>query len=159
LRILDETEDREALEADAVGQRYNFSLKKPYRWKDWAAPDAENKRKELEDAGNKAFMAFCNTELIPHLKALRDKPQASARQKVISEIMSSVDKVKIDTEKNLLDVLDKVHEITNASIDPTHVFTLSQVYEGLLLKMGEKGSDAGQFFTPREIIRVIRAHT
>ena len=26
-------------------------------------------------------------------------------------------------------------------MDPTHIFTLSQVYEGLLLKMGEKGND------------------
>jgi type I restriction enzyme M protein len=40
-------------------------------------------------------------------------------------------------------------------VDTTHVFTLSQVYEGLLLKMGEKGNDGGQFFTPREIIRVM----
>ncbi len=40
-------------------------------------------------------------------------------------------------------------------MDPTHVFTLSQVYEGLLLKMGEKGNDGGQFFTPREIIRAM----
>ena len=40
-------------------------------------------------------------------------------------------------------------------MDTTHVFTLSQVYEGLLLKMGEKGNDGGQFFTPREIIRVM----
>src|SRR4051794_214668 len=38
LRILDETEDREEQEADAVGAFYTPSLKKPYRWKDWAAP-------------------------------------------------------------------------------------------------------------------------
>ncbi|MCZ7645978.1 MAG: N-6 DNA methylase [Planctomycetota bacterium] len=165
LRILDETEDREAQESEAVGARYAHSLKKPFRWKDWAAPapkDAPatwaNKRKELEDAGNKAFLAFCNGELIPYLKGLRGRPQATARQKVIAEIMSGVEKVRIDTEKNLLDVLDKVHEVSNENIDPTHVFTLSQVYEGLLLKMGEKGSDAGQFFTPREVIRgMVRA--
>ena len=29
------------------------------------------------------------------------------------------------------------------------------MYEGLLLKMGEKASDGGQFFTPREIIRAM----
>jgi type I restriction enzyme M protein len=52
-------------------------------------------------------------------------------------------------------VLDKVHEISAQTVDPTHVFTLSQVYEGLLLKMGEKGNDGGQFFTPREIIRAM----
>jgi type I restriction enzyme M protein len=160
LRILDETEDREEQEADAVGASYTSSLKKPYRWKDWAAPLASenakpNKRKELDDLGNKAFINFVNGELIPYLKKLKDKPNATARQKVISEIMSGVEKTRIDTEKNLLDVLDKVHEITNEGIDPTHVFALSQIYEGLLLKMGEKGSDAGQFFTPREVIRAM----
>ena len=100
-------------------------------------------------------MKFVNAELIPYLKKLKERGGATPRQKVISEIMSGVEKVRIDTEKNLLDVLDKVHEITNESIDPTHVFALSQIYEGLLLKMGEKGSDAGQFFTPREVIRAM----
>ncbi len=162
LRILDETEDREAEQAKAVGARYLPSLKPPFRWKDWAAPapkDAppgwSNKRKELDDAGNKAFLTFVNDELIPHLKTLREKPDANAKQRVISEILSGVERVKMDTERNLLDVLDKVHEITNEGVDPTHVFTLSQIYEGLLLKMGEKGSDAGQFFTPREVIRAM----
>jgi type I restriction enzyme M protein len=160
LRILDETEDREEQEADAVGASYNASLRKPYRWKDWAAPIEEpdakaNKRKELEDGSPGDLMAFINTDLIPHLKKLKTRAHATPRQKVISEIMSGVEKVRIDTEKNLLDVLDKVHEITNESIDPTHVFALSQIYEGLLLKMGEKGSDAGQFFTPREVIRAM----
>jgi type I restriction enzyme M protein len=160
LRILDETEDREEQEADAVGASYTSSIKKPYRWKDWAAPlesanAKPNTRKELDDAGNRAFMNFVNGDLIPYLKKLKEKTSATARQKVISEIMSGVDKTRIDTEKNLLDVLDKVHEITNEGIDPTHVFALSQIYEGLLLKMGEKGSDAGQFFTPREVIRAM----
>jgi type I restriction enzyme M protein len=160
LRILDETEDREEQEADAVGASYTTSIKKPYRWKDWAAPlesakAKPNKRKELEESSTNAFKKFVNDELIPYLKKLKDKPNATPRQKVISEIMSGVEKTRIDTEKNLLDVLDKVHEITNEGIDPTHVFALSQIYEGLLLKMGEKGSDAGQFFTPREVIRAM----
>lgn len=155
LRILDETEDRETAEAEAVGTRYTPSLKKPYRWKDWAAPGLANKRKELDDAGNRAFLSFVNSELIPYLKGLRERSQATSRQKVISEIMSGVERVRIDTERNLLDVLDKVHEISNEHISDQHVFTLSQVYEGLLLKMGEKGSDAGQFFTPREVIRAM----
>ena len=69
--------------------------------------------------------------------------------------MSSVEHTRIDTERNFLDVIDKVDEIDHTSVDTTHVFTLSQVYEGLLLKMGEKGNDGGQFFTPREIIRAM----
>lgn len=63
--------------------------------------------------------------------------------------------MRIDTQKNLCDVCDKVHCLSAETIDDTHVFTLSQVYEGLLLKMGEKGNDGGQFFTPREIIRAV----
>jgi hypothetical protein len=56
----------------------------------------------------------------------------------IGEIMSGVQHTRIDTEKNLLDVLDRVHEISEQNIDTTHVFPLSQVFEGLLLKMGKK---------------------
>ena len=160
LRILDETEEREELEADAVGASYTPSLKKPYRWKDWAAPlesatAKPNKRNELDESSAKAFKKFVNEELIPYLKGLKDKPNADAAPE--GHLRDHVRRraTRIDTETNLLDVLDKVHEITNEGIDPTHVFTLSQVYEGLLLKMGEKGSDAGQFFTPREVIRAM----
>jgi type I restriction enzyme M protein len=69
--------------------------------------------------------------------------------------MSGTDRIRIDTERNFLDVIDRVHAISQEDVDPTHTFALSQVYEGLLLKMGEKGNDGGQFFTPREVIRAI----
>jgi len=154
LRILDETETREAEFADAVAAEFTPSLVEPYRWRDWAAPKGP-KRAELQGGTLGAFFGFVNTELLPYLRKLKDRPGATSRQKVISEIMTGVERVRIDTERNLLDVLDKVHEITSEAVDPTHVFTLSQVYEGLLLKMGEKGNDGGQFFTPREIIRAM----
>ena len=69
--------------------------------------------------------------------------------------MESVESVRIDTEKNFLDVLDAIHGISSETTDPTHVFLLSQAYEGLLLRMGEKNNDGGQFFTPREVIRAM----
>jgi hypothetical protein len=40
-------------------------------------------------------------------------------------------------------------------ISDRHMFPLSQAFEGLLPRLGEKKNDGGQFFTPREIIRVI----
>lgn len=154
LRILDERETHEAEAAEAVGAEFSPSLEAPYRWRDWAAPDGP-KRKTLETGALGAFFNFVNNDLIPHLKGLKDWPGATPRQKVISEIFSGIERTRIDTERNLLDVLDKVNEISSESVDPTHVFTLSQVYEGLLLKMGEKGNDGGQFFTPREVIRAM----
>jgi type I restriction enzyme M protein len=154
LRILDERETQEADEAAAVGAPCRASLEPPFRWQDWAAPDGP-KRRQLQNGALGAFFGFVNGELLPHLRGLRERPGATARQKVISEIMSGVERVRIDTERNMLDVLDKVHEISAADVDPTHVFTLSQVYQGLLLRMGEKNNDGGQFFTPREIIRAM----
>ena len=161
LRILDDREEREQEHAEAVGVPYRPSLEAPYRWRDWGAPPETlpevytNKRAELEEAPTNAFFNFVNGELLPHLKSLEKRPYATARQKVISEIISGVERVRIDTERNFLDVLDKVHKLSSENVDDTHVFTLSQVYEGLLLKMGEKGNDGGQFFTPREVIRAM----
>jgi type I restriction enzyme M protein len=126
----------------------------PYRWQDWAAPNGA-KRVDLQQGAMGAYFGFVNLELLPYLKALKERPNATSRQKVISEIISGVERVRIDTERNFLDVLDKVDEISQSAFDPTHVFPLSQVYEGLLLKMGEKNNDGGQFFTPREVIRAI----
>jgi len=161
LRILDEKEHREEQEAEALGVRFRPSLEAPFRWRDWAAPPetlAEgqgNKRVALQNSPQNAFFNFVNTELLPHLKGLKNLPDPSPRQKVISEIMTGVERVRIDTERNFLDVLDKVDQLTTEAVDPTHVFTLSQVYEGLLLKMGEKGNDGGQFFTPRQVIKAM----
>jgi len=154
LRILDEREEREHHEAEAVGVPFNPSLEAPYRWQDWASPEGP-KRKELQEGTLGSFFAFVNGNLLTYLKGLKNKPDASPRQKVISEVMTGVERVRIDTERNFLDVLDKVNEITLESVDPTHVFTLSQIYEGLLLKMGEKGNDGGQFFTPRQVIKAM----
>ena len=150
LRILDEREAHEAEEAEASRLSFTPSIKKPFRWRDWAAPECASRQDTKA-----SIWKFVHGELLPYLKGLKDKPSATPRQKVISEIMAGVERSRIDSEKNFCDVLDKVHEISNETVDQTHVFTLSQIYEGLLLKMGEKGNDGGQFFTPREIIRVM----
>ena len=163
LRILDVREQAEAAIAAALGNTFVPSLSAPYRWQDWANKNGA-KRNELVDGKLGGFFEFINGKkladgtdygLIPHLKQLRDLPEATPRQKVISEILSGVERVRIDTEKNLLDILDKIDEVSGDSIDDTHIFTMSQIYEELLLKMGEKGNDGGQFFTPREIIRAM----
>ncbi len=98
LRILDEREAREAEQAEAVDAENTPSLEAPYRWRDWAAPDGA-KRTELQLSAFGSFFGFVNGELIPHLKKLRERPNASPRQKVISEIFSGVERTRIDTER------------------------------------------------------------
>src|SRR5213080_3261528 len=59
LRILDEKEEREQQEAEALGVLFRPSLEEPYRWRDWAAPEGK-KRKELEGGTLGAFFGFVN---------------------------------------------------------------------------------------------------
>jgi type I restriction enzyme M protein len=56
--------------------------------------------------------------------------------------MTAVERVRVDSETNLR-TYDKVHQLHTDHVDDTH-FHASQVYEDLLLKMGEN-SDGGQF--------------
>lgn len=163
LRILDEKEQKEEEQAKALGVNFTRSLDYPYRWQDWAAPYRELegskvqglKRKELQEGTLGGFMSFVNGELIPYLRRLKNTPGATSRQKIISEVFSSTERTYIDTERNLLDILDKIDTLSLKNVDETHMFPISQVYEGLLQKMGEKNNDGGQFFTPREVIRVM----
>jgi type I restriction enzyme M protein len=179
LRILDAQETRDQEKAEAVGADFSPALRSPYRWQDWAAPHSDQaghpqtpegqplgwKRQELFAAGDGRLFDFINKQLLPHLHSLDTdartglpNPAASRKQRIIGRIMTAVEKVRVDSEANLRDILDKVHEIHIDHVDDTHFFTLSQVYEDLLLKMGEKNSDGGQFFTPREVIRAM-VHT
>ena len=183
LRILDAQELRNQEKAEAVGASFTPALRAPYRWQDWAAPPPKNesdrpghpttpegkpfgwKRQELFAAGDGRLFDFINKELLPHLHSLDVDPRtnlpmpgATPKQRIIGRTMTAVERVRVDSETNLRDILDKVHEISVDHIDDQHFFTLSQVYEDLLLKMGEKNSDGGQFFTPREVIRAM-VHT
>ena len=154
LRVLDEREAQEGAEAAAVNTSFRPSMTSPYRWQDWAAPGG-TKRKDLQSGALGETFAFVNGDLLPTLHGLAGRRAATSRQGVIGQIMKSVESVRVDTEKNFLDVVDAVHGISNQATDPTHVFLLSQAYEGLLLRMGEKNNDGGQFFTPREVIRAM----
>lgn len=179
LRILDTQEAKEREEAEVLGRKFSPALHSPYRWQDWAAPYSEKpghpktaegwffgwKRQELFAAGDGKLFEFINKELLPHLHSLDidirtglPNPAASRKQRIMGRTMTAVEKVRVDSEANLRDILDKVHEINVDHVDDQHFFTLSQVYEDLLLKMGEKNSDGGQFFTPREVIRAM-VHT
>jgi len=179
LRILDAQEARDQEKAEVVGSTFSAALQSPYRWQDWAAPYFDKpehprtddgkpfgwKRQELFAAGDGKLFDFINKELLPHLHGLDidartnlPNPNASRKQRIIGRIMTAVERVRVDSEANLRDILDKVHEISIDHVEDKHFFTLSQVYEDLLLKMGEKNSDGGQFFTPREVIRAM-VHT
>jgi len=101
LRILDQREEREEELSKAVGAEFRPSLEYPYRWRDWASPEGD-KRLELQMGTLGGFISFVNGDLLPTLRKLKDKTGATSRQKVISEVFSSVERTRIDTERNLV---------------------------------------------------------
>jgi len=157
LRFLDECETREAAEAEAQGVPFTPTLAAPFRWQDWAAPDAPTR------SGKKSRVAkFVQQSLLPVLKALKNKPNATPRQKLVSEIVSGVEHSRIEPEANLLEVLDTVHELGRVTVDESQLFSaataespLAQVFDGLLLKMGGKVQDGAPFFTPPAVVHAM----
>jgi len=169
LRYMDIKDQQAEQRASALGQDFEPVLPSPYRWRDWAAPYDKSiskeetisnslegwKRFELDNAGTDNYLKFINNDLFPFLKELKEKPNATDIQKVISEIFINKEKTVVVSVTNMQDVIDKIHDISNSKIDDQHMFPISQAFEGLLPSLGEKKNDGGQFFTPREIIRLI----
>jgi type I restriction enzyme M protein len=171
LRYLDLMEEAEAQKAAALGAAFTASLNAPYRWRDWAAPFDHKKpaaelkatqspgwrRAELTGEGSTLgdYLKFVNAELFSHLQKLGEDGNATDKQKIIAEIFRNKERTVLASETNLQDALDRVHALSQAQVSEQHMFPMSQALESLLPSLGEKKNDGGQFFTPREIIRVI----
>ncbi len=169
LRYLDLIDEKAEAEAKALKVDFEPTLEAPYRWRDWAAAYDKNKnieeviknkevgwkRYELDNKPIGAYLEFVNKELFPYLKGLKDRPSATNKQKIVSLIFINKDQTVLRSVANLQDALDGVEDLTNAEISDQHIFPISQAFEGLLPSLGEKKNDGGQFFTPREVIRLI----
>ena len=169
LCYLDIIDKKGEQKASALGTAYESVLPAPYRWRDWAAPYNRTKpsdeiiknqekgwkRCELDSQSIGEYLNWVNNDLFPYLKALRDQPGATNRQKVVSEIFINKEKTILTSVTNLQDAIDKVDELSQSNVSEQHMFPISQAFEGLLPSLGEKANDGGQFFTPREVIRLI----
>ena len=170
LRILDAQEMQENASDRALGLEYpDQAIPSPYRWQDWAAPYSRQaaqevkpggntlgwKRNELHESGTGSLLKFVNSDLLPFLRSFAGQQDATPRQQLIGAIMTSVEKSAISNEAVFREVLDRIDRIGTDLVREKHFSALSQVYESLLLKMGEKNSDGGQFFTPRDVIRAM----
>lgn len=153
LRILDQREELDSRQSAALGLQFTPAISEPYRWRDWAAPGGHF-RKKLQQSPDSVF-DFVVDDLLPHLKALGGSYDATPKQRVISAVFAQRQRPFLTSEKDFFDVLDMVDDIKERDEDQAHFATISSAYENLLLKMGEKNNDGGQFFTPRDVIRTV----
>jgi len=139
VRFLDAQEEIWEAEAALRGDTYERILDGDLRWSAWARKDW--KADEL--------LPFVHGRLIPALANLSGSPVRDT----VASIFSERNVVVCASPYNLRDVLDIVNGIDFHSQDD--IFTVSQVYEGLLQRLGNENRMAGEFYTPRPVIRFI----
>ena len=139
LRFLDAQEEEWATEAQLANENYEPILEPELRWSHWAHRDW--KADEL--------LPFIHGRLIPYLQSLSGSPI----RETISSIFSERNVIVCASPYNLKDVLQIVNGIDFHSQDD--IFTVSQVYEDLLQRLGNENRMAGEFYTPRPVIRFI----
>ena len=139
LRFLDAQEEVWEAEAALAGRPYERILDGDLRWSVWARKDW--KAEEL--------LPFIHGQLIPYLARLSGSPVRDT----IASIFAERNVIVCASPYNLRDVLDIVDGIDFHSQDDIH--TVSHVYEDLLRRLGNENRMAGEFYTPRPVIRFI----
>lgn len=139
LKALDDLEEsREVTDPD-----YRPALRSPYRWRDWAADSTKRRSGE-------PLLTFVNQNLLPHLAELSGSGTAADQRETVGSIFR-------DTRNRMLsgyllaDLIDEVNKVSFRSSDDVH--TMAHLYESMLREMRDAAGDAGEFYTPRPVIR------
>jgi type I restriction enzyme M protein len=153
LKFLDDLEQIRETDAKLAGKRFRHTIEPPYRWRDWAAKPDGITGDEL--------IAFVNNEeargpdgkkgpgLFAYLRSLQGVNGGDRR-----DVIATVFKGTVNRMINgylLRDVVNKVHGIHFTSSGEIH--TLGHLYESMLKEMRDAAGDAGEFYTPRAVVR------
>ncbi len=139
LRFLDAQEEEWETQAKLERKEYQPIIEPPYRWRDWAT----------RDWSAEELLSFVHGRLIPYLQNLGDDPVRA----IIRGIFAERNVIVCASGYNLKDVLQIINGIDFYSQDD--IFTVFQVYEELLRRLGSENCLAGEFYTPRPVVRFI----
>ncbi|GIU01812.1 class I SAM-dependent DNA methyltransferase [Shewanella morhuae] len=154
LKYLDDLEYAKSLEAQLMGQEYQYIIDEDYRWSKWAAPkDADGNFDHNNALTGDDLMDYVDGELFPYLKGFKQRAESpNTIEYKIGEIFSEI-KNKIQSGYSLRDALEKVDQLSFRSQDATH--ELSHLYETKIKNMGNAGRNGGEYYTPRPLIRAM----
>lgn len=152
LKFLDLEEKKRAEEAAFKGEPYTPVLQGELAWDYWAGPEALEKW----DASKGELVAFVRGRLLPGLASLSGSPLARTISKIFSDEavgdQTVVRNVPVcASDYNLKEVISIINGIHFDREEDR--FTISQFYEDLLARMGQESQIAGEFHTPRPVIR------
>lgn len=138
LKIFEDLEEEFKLEAELEGKPYKPVIAQKYSWSNWARKDMR-----AEDLAK-----FIEQELLPYFKSLR----GSKQKEMIASIFAEV-RQHMRSPYALKEVISMIDGIDFTNPEDSHA--LSQIYEELLMLMGKEGGAAGEYYTPRPIVRLM----
>lgn len=157
LKVFEDLERRFEDEAEFEGREYTPIIEREFRWSAWATKSdkeleryfSEEELRAIRESNENILVAFIDRKLFPYLRSLRGTPERERIASVFQEIRGNLMK----SPYNLKDVISLLNDIDFNRAEDSHV--LSQVYEELLLRLGKEGGVAGEFYTPRPIVRLM----
>ncbi len=154
LKYLADLERDRADEAAVTGKKYSFIVDKPYRWETWAAPKGKDGKVDHNVAlTGDDLVDFVNDRLFPYLEGFRERAGKSQTiEYKIGEIFAEI-RNRFASGYALRDIIEEIDALGFRSQTEKH--ELSHLYETRIKRMGNAGRNAGEYYTPRPLIRAM----
>lgn len=153
LKFLDDYEKTKKLEAELSGKKYEPLLNTEYQRDTRATPKTSDGKIDTHALSGDDLKDFVNTKLFPYLKSFRetDRDYHSMKYK-IGEIFGFITN-RIESWHTLREIIDIIDSLSFQSSQD--LFELSKIYEDLLQGMWNDWGNAGEYYTPRNLIKAI----
>lgn len=155
LKFLDDHEQVRKAESQLAGEKFKPSIEAPYRWRDWGATK--------EGLTGDALIAFINQDeamrpdgtrgpgLFKHLRELQGTKSHDRRDTIAAVFRGMVNRmINGYLLRDVLTKLDGIHFNASEELE-----VLGRTYETLLKEMRDSAGDAGEFYTPRPVVRLM----
>jgi type I restriction enzyme M protein len=138
LKLFEQLEKGTKIGAEVFGEEYQPVIESRFQWSNWSKLEAKEQ------------LAFVNNKLFPYLQGFSQSQTPIKR--LIGQVFEDL-RNYMHSPFNFKDVVNLLNELDFSKPEDGHI--ISQIYEELLLKMGQEGGASGEFYTPRPIIRLM----
>jgi type I restriction enzyme M protein len=139
-------DDFEFAREEEYGEAYEPIIEEPYRWRDWAAVEDQTQRLTGDE-----LLDFVNDQLLPYLSRLSGTDERDIRTTIGAIFRGNINRLR--SGYILREVVDKLNTINFNSSDDIHAVSL--FYETMLRELRDAAKSAGEFYTPRPVVRFI----
>lgn len=155
LKFLDDHEQVREAESQLGGEKFKPTIESPYRWSDWGATK--------EGLTGDALIAFINQDeamrpdgtrglgLFKYLREMQGTKSHDRRDTIAAVFRGMVNRmINGYLLRDVLTKLDGIHFNVSEELE-----VLGCTYETLLREMRDAAGDAGEFYTPRPVVRLM----